>query len=544
MRLEDITAICLAIVSATTGVLLLAALVEAWRPRARPVFTFLLVLLGITSCLAYPRFGQFRGHHNPIHGHEQYHFYFGSKYLREVRYDGLYLATVQALTEQDGRPPRDEVRDLHTFDVAPASQVQDQAAQIKARFRPDRWTTFKADVAAAASAIHAPMRSILSDHGNTGSPSWAAFALVFTGSSPLSHLLAIFLAMLDPALMLILLGTAWRVFGLRVAAVAAVLLLMPAHAYSYLGGSILRLDWLFAVGMTACMLGARRYRTAGLFLGYAISSKVFCALIALALGAQLLGTAVRHRRMQREHVQLVAFAVLGLLGSIVVSSLAFGGIDIWTDYARRILQTLHEGYYRSQFSFRDVFVQLRHDIPYALLHPVPHRVWASRVDLTQTVPGLLAARLVLVGLLFGLAWRNDEVFALWLGVLAIYVTLSTNMYYWQMFVLLAFAAGRRGAPRRHGLYLALGAALLIAGRIPEIGRLARPHARLLRFVVHGLDLRRLRAHRGDHLGPRAPGLVPRAPVWGAQCRKRYWLIILRSEPYCRSLNQVSSPFLK
>jgi len=459
--------LCLGIAITTSAVLLLAAAVEAWRPRARPLFTALLVLLGLASCLAYPRFGQLRGHGNAIHAHEQYHFFLGSKYLREIRYDGIYLATVAALDEDQGHAPRADVRDLLSFETAPAADVLGPAQQVKARFSPERWAAFKSDVAACFSVLHAPLRSVLSDHGNTGSPAWAAPALLFTGTLPLQHATAVFLAMLDPLLLLVLLGTTWRVFGLRAAAVAAVLGLMPAHAYSYLGGSILRLDWLFAVGMATCMLGARRYRLAGLLLGYAISSKIFCGLIALALGAQFVGAAVRTRRLDRGHVQVVVYAVLGLLGSVLLSSLAFGGVDIWSDYAHRILATLHEGYYRSQYSFRDVFLQLQHHPWLTLVTPDPRHMVVARADLSGSLPGFLPARLLLLLGLYGVASRHDEVFATWLGVLSIFVVLVTNMYYWQMFLLLALAAGRPGAPRRHGLYLAAGAGLLVAGRLPE-----------------------------------------------------------------------------
>lgn len=445
-------------------------LAERRWPRVRTPLTAAFVLLALAACVVYPNLGRLRAL-GIVHAHEQFHFFLGSKYLPEVRYDGLYLATIAVETERRGKAPATwEVRDLSTFEVQPAGAVGSSAAAVRARFTPERWAAFSNDVRVFERTLRAPTKGILADHGNTGSPAWATIAWLFTAHLPLSLPTANLLGALDPLLLLILFLAAWRVFGARTAALTCILALLAPRAWAYLGGSILRLDWLFALGMTSVMMGARRWRSAGLFLGYAIASKVFCGLAALAIGAHFLARAAAARRIDRDHARLVGFAFVGLAASVLLSSVIFGGLDIWRDYALRIAESLHEGYYRSQFSFRDVFLQLVHDPLAALSQPLPAVVRASlgRVSIDQHSAGFLAARLLLLAGLALVAARHDAVFAAWVGALMIFAALVTNIYYWQILLLLGLAAGRRDAPARHALYLAAGLLLLAVIQLPRM----------------------------------------------------------------------------
>lgn len=51
--------------------------------------------------------------------------------------------------------------------------------------------------------------------------------------------------------------------------------------------------------------------------------------------------------------------------------------------------------------------------------------------------------------------------------------------------------------------------------------------------------------KGHAKARHSPGVAPRTrPARWSLPARAYWLIILRSEPYCLSFIQVSSPFLK
>ena len=466
----------LVIALCAAAVALGAALLEGRRPAVRRWSTVVFGLLALASAAAYPRFGHLRGPGWIVHSHEQFHFFIGSKYLEEVRYDGLYLATAAAEAEARGGYGDGKVRDLGTFEKRRARDLEGPAEMVKRRFSPERWEAFKADLDVLDHDLRANTRTILTDHGNTGSPSWAAVTALFTATLPLSKDTGAVFALLDPALLLVLFGFAWRAFGARTAFLAAILGFLPVRAWAYLGGSILRLDWLFAVGMTACLFGLRKHRSAGLALAYAISSKPFTAVIALALGVRMLVEARRQRRIVPEHAVVVASAVVGLALWVAVSSAVFGGFEIWRDYVERILITLHEGYYRSQFSLRDVYLQASaHPLTF-LFDPTPGKVQASLsgVDIADHTVGFLLVRVVVLGALYWVASRHDVLFSFWIGALSVFVVFVTNMYYWQLWLVLALAAGRDGAARRNLVYVGLG--LLVVGLdwVPAIGNWSKP----------------------------------------------------------------------
>jgi hypothetical protein len=249
----------------------------------------------------------------------------------------------------------------------------------------------------------------------------------------------------------------WHTFSGRVACIAISVAMLAPLVYDFLGGSILRSDWLFALGMAACCLKLRRYKTAGVLLAYAIASKPFSAMFALALGMHFVLETLRRRRPRREHVELVVASVIGLVAIVAVSSLLLADAAIWNDYISRILVTLQEKYYAGNHSFRDVFLQLTLDGPRALLDPTPEPVAASlqQVQIQDYGASFALARLLLLALLvLVIARHRDEVFAFGIGALFVYVVFVTNRYYWQMLLLpaLGFAQNYR-SDRRTTVYL-------------------------------------------------------------------------------------------
>jgi hypothetical protein len=290
-------------------------------------------------------------------------------------------------------------------------------------------------------------------------------ASVFTSYVGVSQLGASGLALLDVALLTGLFLTVARCFSGRVAAVGLVFAMAAPRAYDWLGGSILRLDWLFALGVCACFIKARRWKTAGAFLGYAVASKPFCAVIALGLGARMVIELARRRRMRREHATLVLTALAAALASILVSAACFGGFGIWHDYGQRVLATVHEKYYDSNYSFRDVFLQVRHFGVGELFDWTPERVAASmgEVSVGDDRWSLWLAKLALGAMLVFALARHDEVYALGVGALLVYVGLVTNAYYWQLLALPAMAwADRYRKDARCLVCLLFACAMLMA----------------------------------------------------------------------------------
>lgn len=445
-------------------------------PPARRASRVPLVLLAVLATLAWPNWARIQSRNGIVHGHEQVHFLLGSRYLPELGYHGLYPAIVAARLNKDRNLPRAEIRDTRTFQVHKVSDRLEEAEAAKARFSAERWEAFSADLEVYRRELRAPLERIISDHGMTGSPSWALFALLFTAWPTVSTQSANLLGLIDPALFLILLVSVARAFGARAVAVTAVLAFTPGRVFDFLGGSILRMDWLFFLGMALCALQVRRFRAGGLLLGLAIASKVFCALIPLMLGAHMLRRWVSERAIPLEHRQVIGFAFLGLLGAVAASSLAFGGPGIWVEYIERILLTLHEGYYRAQYGFRDVYIQVAVNGPAALFDPFPGRIHARHADLASFGTGLNLARLALLALLAWVSSRQAPLLAAGLGVLGIYLGLVTNMYYWSLFLVLGLGLAS-SEQRRHGLALGLLCGLVALLRGLEVTDWESLHAR-------------------------------------------------------------------
>lgn len=455
------------IAASAAGVVLLSALFEPRWPRLRPAFTALLILAGLAAAWRFDNGDRMRSTLNPVHAHEQYHFVLGERYMEELRYDHLYLATLAAGLERGEKLPDFEIRDPDTFELHRADELRGAAWHSRARFSPERWAAFQADVLVLQQELRGKRWGVLSDHGFTASPAWATVARGLVGQLPIRKDTLPLFGAVDLCLLAALLGLAWRHHGARTAATLAVLVLLPARIWPWLGGSLLRMDWLFALGGSAILVGAKRPRGAGLLLGYAIASKAFCAVPALFLALPMLRDALAARRPQRDDLRLVGWAFVGLLGSVAVSSAVFGP-SLWLDYAERIHATLTEGYYRSQYSFRDIGTQL-HFRPEALFDPLPDKVYVSRPKWLDHPPITLPISRVVLGLgLAFVAWRNSRAFAAWVGVLGVFLFLVSNIYYWQLLGLLALGTAIPGAPRRHALLLALGLGFVALGRMPDL----------------------------------------------------------------------------
>ncbi len=430
-----------------TALLLASYLFERSGRRQGHWFTASFTLLALASVAGYFNFGQFRFDDGFVNAWEHYHFFLGSKYLPEVGYDGLYVATLMAIDDRHpGSIVDTEVRDLMNFNMNTAILYFDQREAVKARFTPERWVEFERDVNFLSVYYRLPMAVILQDHGNTGSPAWAMAARIFTAPFAAGPRVLDAISFLDSILLLVMFGAVWRAFGYRGMCIALIIAMLTPRGYLFLGGSILRLDWLFALGMAMCFLKLKYYKTAGAFLAWAIASKPFCALFAVALGFKFLCAAWKARRIIRDHVAFVVSSVVALMLIVLLSSVTLGGFGIWTDYGQRITVNLSEGHYNDNHSFNDVWLQFSSDWKNAVWDWVPevHAAGLHEAKEKRGRPSFVVARVLLVLLLLAVTTRyDDEVFAFSMGALCIFVVFVTNTYYWQMLCIPAIVFAQR-----------------------------------------------------------------------------------------------------
>jgi uncharacterized membrane protein len=416
--------------------------------------------------------GEIRRDGRPVHRHEQFHFFLGSKYLTEVRYDGLYdAALIAALEEGRLRQPEIRRRDLSAYRIVPGPITKERTAEIRGRFTEERWREFRRDT--SVFFAWRPPVAYVRDHGNTGSPAWAMTASLFTRPLDYNPVSARVFVCLDVILLLILFATVGWAFGGRVLALTMIVGLSVPLVYTYLGGSILRMDWIVALGLSVCLFEKRHYRTAGLLLGYAVASKLFAGVMVIPLGLRFLADVIRQRRVDRDHLRYVGFAVLGLVVFVLLSAAYFADVDLWRDYSHRILKTFDAKYYQNNHSFRDVFLQAVHR-PWSIWNPFPEFPAARDPDvfIGGVRGGFVAAQLLLLVALGVVAVRNPVRVAFALGPLTLFVLLVTNRYYWQVWMISALAlAPTYRRDWRHTTFLAAVLCWLGCGHVVRLSSL-------------------------------------------------------------------------
>lgn len=397
-----------------------------------------------------------------VHSWEQFHFYFGAKYQREVGWFNLYKAALLADRETvhvlDGVR---QTRDLTTFNEVSVDVALANAGEVRGRFSDEQWAAFKADW--AAFAVTFPLQSqdwarMMDDHGNSNSPAWSIIA------HPLTTLVAIsrpgnsWLGWLDMLLMLGLWLAVWQAFGHRVAAMGLFVWAAPPLVFNYLAGSFLRWDWLFALGMAACFLKWGRARVAGLFFGYAVATKLFPIFFGVALGLKALYGLIKTKKLEPTHRDFVVGAAISGGVSVVLAALLFGP-SAWLEYAQRIQVAQVEKFYAIQYSLKTVWLQ------YAAgdwtvwsqgLFPAELMQARADVDIANHAVGFLLVRLAFTWLVAQLARRASDVEAFLLGPLLVFTWLTVNMYYWNMLGLMAMGLMLRVGRHRAATALLIG----------------------------------------------------------------------------------------
>ncbi len=427
-------------------------------PRTRKL-NIAFVLVAALSVFAWTNFGALRGGGGLVHRWEQYHFFFGSKYLREVGYFDLYKATLIADAESAhvlGGAQR--TRDLSTFDDVSIPVALSDASRVRAQFSDERWAAFKTDweTLAHGDSIWA---QVIDDHGNSGSPAWAIFAAPISYLTGISRSGQTAMGLIDPVLMLALFAMFWRTFGLRATSVSLTIWSLTPFSFDYLSGSFLRWDWLFALGLCLVFWQRKRPAISGAFLGYAVASKLFPLFFGVGLIFKALAELVRTRKVDPRIVRFGVGGAASIALCVVVSSSMFGGPSIWRNYAGRISVAQHEKFYSNQYSFHTVFLQFAEssvaEISDGLF--VPREIKQGRADVAidQDHGGMLFAQLILTALV-ALALANaTELEALAIGPLLVYVWLIVNAYYWNMLALPALVWTLRDDEGKRGSLAAL-----------------------------------------------------------------------------------------
>lgn len=358
----------------------------------------ILGTLGLSALLAiaaffnlfHPQFWDHeQGQPSAVHCYDMRVYYPTAKYIEELGFDGLYLASVAAAVDDDRSASLDSLgptrlRDLDTHEMTTVAAVAPQIRAVRARFTPERWQAFRKDMGyfrrtMGTEAYLGSMR----DHGANATPPWLTTArLLFVGTEASDRTL-LATALLDPLLLLVMFVAIGHAFGLRAMLVAAVVF-GANDFYMYNSnwvGSTLRHDWLAFLGIGIAALRRERWLLAGALLALAAAMRAFPAIVFVGIALPALWWGWAYRREHggwpalstiREHQRpLLRIAAGGAacLAVVVTISLMVLPVDLYGAWLRKVL-LLSEHQHGNHVSLRTVLyssLALRQHLPGALL---------------------------------------------------------------------------------------------------------------------------------------------------------------------------------
>jgi hypothetical protein len=279
---------------------------------------------------------------NYYHRHELYHYYLGSKYFTEVGYERLYACTAIAEVELGrGSHIRTlKIRDLGGSNLlVPTTEtyVFSDPDQCKRHFEPDRWRSFKSDVAWFESSARGDYwDNMRGDHGYNPPPVWTMTGKFFADLAAPSDAFFKLLASIDVMLQLgVLLMLNWA-FGWRVMTLAAVFFgcNLPANIH-WTCGAFLRQDWVFFFTAAICLARKRRFELSGAALAWSSLLRIFPVVAFTGVGLIMAFHWLRHRRLHRDHIRFALGALLA--GTLLIgASVRVTGADAYPDFVTHI----------------------------------------------------------------------------------------------------------------------------------------------------------------------------------------------------------------
>ncbi len=331
-------------------------------PPLRSLNVLVLAMCAVIGVAAFFNLGkpQFFDHEaqepSVVHNYDMRVYFPVAKYFEELKYDGLYLASVLSYAEEHGglespRIQRTELRDLRDHKMRKVREVMPEVRQIRQRFSDARWAQFKKDMAyfwetMGSGGYLGSMR----DHGGNATPVWLTIAHLMFQSAPASNEVLLLSGLLDPLLLLVFAIAAWRSFGLRTALVS--LIVFGANDFYMFGsnwaGATLRNDWMVYLGLGACALKTERYRLGGALLAFSALIRAFPAISLLALGVPLAYSVAEYYRAhgklpswseifqnQRWFFRTAFGATAFLICAVAISSYVMGA-DSWPLWVKKI----------------------------------------------------------------------------------------------------------------------------------------------------------------------------------------------------------------
>jgi hypothetical protein len=316
---------------------------EAGRAAAkRRLRSAILGVMGVLAFLTYFNFGSFH-FPNFIHGWDTFHYYIGSKYFKELRYERLYECVAVADSEEPGLRRRVELRkmtNLRTNIVETTTDILANPDRCKRHFTDARWESLKHDLRYFRTLENARRwDDAQTDHGYNGTPVWNIAGTFLANLAPASRTQILILDSIDVGLVFLLSLMIWWAFGWRVLTVALIAFAtnFPSRWY-WTGGSLLRWDWLFWMTAAVCLLKKERFFYAGMALAYSTLLRIFPGFMFVAPLIAAVYHTVKHREFERRYLRFFAGAALAVAILVPMSVVVAGGADAYPQFVRNTIK--------------------------------------------------------------------------------------------------------------------------------------------------------------------------------------------------------------
>lgn len=348
------------------GIAAVIVLRQAFSPKEYPpVRWFCVSVMGVLAAISICAFynlgtPQFFDHKerepSVVHNYDMRVYFPVAKYFDELKYDGLYLASVASFAEEHGgvkspQVQRAELRDLRDHRMRKVSDVEAEVVGIRKRFSDARWGEFKKDMKYFWETMGTSgYLGSMADHGGNATPVWMSVAYLMFRNAPASNEVLLWTALLDPLLLLVFGIVVFRTFGAMTAFVS--LIVFGANDFYMFGsnwaGATLRNDWMVYLGLGACAFKSERYKLGGAFLALSALIRAFPAITLLALGVPVLHYLINELRENdklppvrkvfetyRWFFDAALGATVCVLVCVLGSSLVMG-MDAWPLWVKKI----------------------------------------------------------------------------------------------------------------------------------------------------------------------------------------------------------------
>jgi hypothetical protein len=295
-----------------------------------------------------------------LHHYDMRTYYPIAKYFPELRFDGVYAASVMAVAEQRGGldgMASVGLRDLRTHEGTTVGAARTHIEAVRARFSQPRWEQFTTDMAYFRNAMgDGGFLGSMNDHGGNATPVWFLTARLLFASTPASEAALWAGVLLDALLVLLAFVGLWRGFGWRTAFLG--MTVFGAMDFYQFGsnwfGAALRHDWLALWCLSLWAMRAKHFRLAGMLLAWSALIRAFPAVafftvtvpVVWDLAASLRAGGFSLRMWVVKHLDYFNLALGAVVATVVLGtvSIVVFGAEAWAEWLRKVALLDRDGH--------------------------------------------------------------------------------------------------------------------------------------------------------------------------------------------------------